>query len=90
MEEAIVPKIFRPEMLDGKITIEDDAAYDTARQLATKEGIFVGMSSGAALWAALKVAQDMRQGTIVALLPDRGDRYLSTELFRSICAKCPP
>ncbi|MBM4043730.1 MAG: PLP-dependent cysteine synthase family protein [Planctomycetes bacterium] len=90
MQEAIVPKIFRPALLDGKVTVEDDAAYETARKLATREGVFVGMSSGAAMWAALELAQDMRHGTVVALLPDRGDRYLSTELFRSICAKCPP
>jgi cysteine synthase B len=48
------------------------------------------MSSGAAVAGALRVARGMKSGTVVAVLPDRGDRYLSTMLFRSICAKCPP
>ncbi len=90
MEEAIVPKIYHPEQMDEKINIEDDEAYETARLLATKEGIFVGMSSGAAVAVALRLAKAMDTGTIVAILPDRGDRYLSTTLFRSICAKCSP
>lgn len=90
MEEAIVPKIYQPELLDEKVTIEDNEAFETARMLATKEGIFVGMSSGAAVAGALKVANSMESGVIVAILPDRGDRYLSTNLFMSICAKCSP
>lgn len=90
MQEAIVPEIYNPGMLDEIITIEDDEAYETARLLATKEGIFVGMSSGAAVAGALKIAERMSTGTIVTILPDRGDRYLSTTLFRSICAKCSP
>jgi S-sulfo-L-cysteine synthase (O-acetyl-L-serine-dependent) len=90
MTEAIVPKIYNPRALDEKITIEDEEAYETARLLAAKEGLFVGMSSGAAVAGALKVARGMRHGVIVTLLPDRGDRYLSTTLFRSFCAQCPP
>lgn len=90
MEESIVPKIYHPEVLDEKITIEDEEAFKTTRLLATKEGIFVGMSSGAAVAGALKIAKKITCGTIVVILPDRGDRYLSTTLFRSICAKCPP
>jgi len=90
MEEAIVPKIYYPEQMDEKVNIEDDEAYDTARLLATSEGIFVGMSSGAAIAAALREAEKRDSGIIVAILPDRGDRYLSTTLFRSICAKCQP
>ena len=90
MNEAIVPQIYDREMLDEKITIEDGEAFETTRQLATEEGIFAGMSSGAAVAGALHVAQKMNSGTIVVILPDRGDRYLSTTLFRSICAKCPP
>lgn len=90
MEEAIVPKIYHPEQMDEKVNIEDDEAYETARLLATKEGIFVGMSSGAAIAAALREAEKRDSGIIVAILPDRGDRYLSTTLFRSICAKCQP
>jgi cysteine synthase B len=90
MEESIVPKIYYPEMLDGKITIEDEEAFEVARLLGKLEGVFVGMSSGAAVAGALKIAEDMNSGVIVTLLPDRGDRYLSTELFRSVCSKCPP
>ena len=90
MTEAIVPEIYDCQMLDEKITIEDGEAFETTRLLAAEEGIFVGMSSGAAVAGALRVAQKMDSGTIVAILPDRGDRYLSTTLFRSICAKCPP
>ena len=90
MEEAIVPKIYHQELLDEKITVEDDEAFETTRLLATKEGIFVGMSSGAAVAGALRIAKKINCGTIVVILPDRGDRYLSTTLFRSICAKCPP
>ena len=89
MKESIVPKIYDPEMLDEKITIGDGEAFETTRLLAAKEGIFVGMSSGAAVAGALKAAEKMRSGTIVVILPDRGDRYLSTTLFRSICAKMP-
>ncbi len=90
MKESIVPKIYNPEMLDEKITIGDGEAFETTRLLAAKEGIFVGMSSGAAVAGALKAAEKMNSGTVVVILPDRGDRYLSTTLFRSICAKCPP
>ena len=90
MKESIVPKIYNPQMLDEKITVEDGEAFETTRALAAKEGIFVGMSSGAAVAGALRIAQKMASGTIVAILPDRGERYLSTMLFRSICAKCPP
>ena len=90
MKESIVPDIFDNEMIDEKITIEDDEAFETTRLLATKEGVFVGMSSGAAGAGALHTAKNMDSGTIVVILPDRGDRYLSTTLFRSVCAKCPP
>lgn len=90
MNESIVPKIYNKNMLDEKITIEDGEAFETTRQLAVSEGIFVGMSSGAAVAGALRIAEKMTSGTIVVILPDRGDRYLSTMLFRSICAKCPP
>jgi cysteine synthase B len=90
MEESIVPGIYRPELLDDKIVVDDEEAFRMARLLATREGVFVGMSSGAAVAGALRVAERMRSGTIVVILPDRGDRYLSTTLFRSICAKCAP
>lgn len=90
MREAIVPEIYREETLDAKITVEDDLAFETARLLALREGLFVGMSSGAAVAGAIEAARQMSSGTIVTLLPDRGDRYLSTALFRSVCACCPP
>ena len=90
MKENIVPKIYHPEVLDDKITVEDGEAFEIARLLAVKEGLFAGMSSGAAVAGALRIAKTMKHGTIVVILPDRGDRYLSTTLFRSICAKCPP
>jgi cysteine synthase B len=90
MKEAIVPEIYNPNMMDEKITVDDGEAFETTRLLAAKEGIFVGMSSGAAVAGALRRARKMNSGTIVVILPDRGDRYLSTTLFRSICAKCPP
>lgn len=90
MHEAIVPRIFRKDALDDRLIISDDEAFESTRLLATREGLFVGMSSGAALAGALKVAREMSSGTLVVLLPDRGDRYLSTCLFMSVCAKCPP
>ncbi len=90
MREAIVPAIYREEELDAKLVVEDAEAFETARQLAVREGLFVGMSGGAAVAGALRLAAEMGRGTVVTLLPDRGDRYLSTNLFRSRCADCPP
>jgi len=90
MREAIVPAIYHPEELDEVITVEDEDAFETARSLAADQGLFVGMSSGAAVWAALEAARSLDEGTIVVVLPDRGDRYLSTTLFRSVCGNCPP
>ena len=90
MTEAIVPKIFNPKTLDEKRNVVDENAFNTTRRLALEEGLFVGMSSGAAMWAALEKAKEMKDGTIVVILPDRGDRYLSTALFTSVCAQCPP
>ncbi|MFH1146987.1 MAG: cysteine synthase, partial [Pseudomonadota bacterium] len=90
MNEAIVPKIYDPKRIDRIIQVNDDQAYDTTRWLALTQGIFVGMSSGAAVYGAMQAAKDLKNGTVVCILPDRGDRYLSTTLFKSICAKCPP
>jgi cysteine synthase B len=90
MKESVIPGIYNPRAFDEKVTIEDGDAFETARMLAVREGLFTGMSSGAAVAGALQVAKKMKKGTIVVILPDRGDRYLSTTLFRSICAKCPP
>ncbi|UCE98386.1 MAG: cysteine synthase family protein [Dehalococcoidia bacterium] len=90
MTESIVPAIYHPEKLDAKVMVDDGEAFEMARLLAMNEGLFVGMSSGAAVSAALAIAKDINYGTIVVILPDKGDRYLSTTLFRSVCAKCPP
>ncbi len=90
MEEALVPKVYHPELLDEKINIEDEEAFETARLLTLKEGIFAGMSSGAAVAGALQIAKKLKSGRIITIIPDRGDRYLSTNLFRSICADCAP
>lgn len=90
MQEAIIPPLYNPDILDEKITIEDEEAFETTRILAVREGIFAGMSGGAAIACALKLSEGMGSGTIATILPDRGDRYLSTALFRSVCAKCPP
>jgi len=91
MKESIVPSIYERELLDDVMIVEDRPSYAMAERLALEEGLFVGMSSGAAVLAAMHVAADLSPGdTVVALLPDRGDRYLSTNLFRSICAECPP
>jgi cysteine synthase B len=90
MTESMVPGIYRPEQLDAKEMVDDGEAFEVTRRLATSEGLFVGTSSGAAVAVALRLAKAIERGTIVVLLPDRGDRYLSTMQFRSICAKCPP
>jgi cysteine synthase B len=90
MKESIVPKIFDPSKLDERIIVNDEEAFDTTRSLAVKEGIFSGMSSGAAMHVAINKSSELQGGVIVVLLPDRGDRYLSTALFTSVCSKCPP
>jgi len=81
MKESYTPGIFEKKRLDRIINIDDEAAYHTSRLLAQKEGIFVGMSSGAAMAAALRVAEEIQKGRIVVILPDGGERYLSTPLF---------
>lgn len=82
---GFVPKALNPSVYDEIITVEDEDALTAARRLGRTEGVLVGISSGAALWAALKIARrpESRGKTIVALLPDGGDRYLSTALFDS-------
>jgi cysteine synthase B len=88
---AIVPAIYERNRLNRVIVVEDRPAFAMAQRLALEEGLFVGMSSGAAAYAAVQVAADLSPAdTVVVLLPDRGDRYLSTNLFRSVCAECPP
>jgi cysteine synthase B len=90
MTESIVPAIYERDRLDDVMTMEDDEAYEMTRRLAAEEGIFAGISSGAAVAGAVRIAKDMKAGTVVTIICDRGDRYLSTMLFRAACAKCPP
>lgn len=82
MEEAIVPSIYDPSQIDIEVMVETEKAFEMTRLLAKKEGIFAGMSSGAAIFAALEIAGKCEKGTIVTIFPDRGDRYLSTDLFQ--------
>jgi cysteine synthase B len=81
MEEAIVPSIYDPSQIDITIMVETEAAYEMTRQIVSKEGIFVGMSSGAAMYATVEIAKKIETGTIVVIFPDRGEKYLSTNLF---------
>jgi cysteine synthase B len=81
MEEAIVPAIYDPSKIDITIMVETEAAYEMTRQIVSKEGIFVGMSSGAALFAAVQLVKNIDKGNVVVIFPDRGEKYLSTNLF---------
>lgn len=76
-----LPKIFEPERVDRVVDVSQDDATQTTRRMAREEGILAGMSSGGALFAALKVASELESGTIVCITCDRGDRYLSSDLF---------
>lgn len=82
MEEAIVPAIYDSSKIDETIMVESEKAFDMARQIINNEGIFVGMSSGAAMVAALEIAKKIESGTIVVIFPDSGEKYLSTKLFQ--------
>jgi len=81
MMESYRPEIFDKNRLDQKINIDDDRAFEMTRRLAKEEGLLVGMSSGAAMAAAVDVAASMRKGTVVVVFPDGGERYLSTSVF---------
>lgn len=81
MEEAIVPAIYDPSQIDETIMVETEIAFELARRIVKQEGILVGMSSGAAMFAALDIARKIDTGTIVLIFPDRGEKYLSTGLF---------
>jgi len=82
MEEAIVPSLYEPSQIDITIMVETEVAYETTRQIVEKEGIFVGMSSGAAMYATIQLAMKIGSGIIVVVFPDRGEKYLSTNLFK--------
>jgi cysteine synthase B len=79
--EAYLPKIFDPSRVDRVMDISEEEAVLASRKMAKREGIFAGMSSGGALSAALKLAEELKEGTIVFICCDRGDRYLSSSLF---------
>lgn len=81
MDEAIVPEIYNPSLIDVQEMIESEEAIEMARQIIAKEGIFAGMSSGAAMIAALRTAEKMEEGNIVVVFPDRAEKYLSTQMF---------
>lgn len=81
MEEAIVPDIYDESLIDRQEMIDSEEAIDMARQIIAREGIFAGMSSGAAMLAARRTAQRIESGNIVVLFADRAEKYLSTKMF---------
>lgn len=81
MDEAIVPAIYDPSRIDIQVMVESEEAIAMAREIIAKEGIFAGMSSGAAMLAALKTAERIDAGNIVVIFPDRAEKYLSTSMF---------
>lgn len=84
MEEAIVPEIYDPSILDSQEMIESEEAIAMARRIIREEGIFAGMSSGAAMLAALRTAEKIKSGNIVVIFPDRAEKYLSTSMFDNL------
>jgi cysteinyl-tRNA synthetase len=83
MKESYVPGIFDKHRLDACVTVDDEEAFALVRRLALEEGLFVGMSSGAALAGALRVIRNQTEGTVVVVFPDGGGRYMSTGVFGS-------
>ncbi|HIW52439.1 MAG TPA: cysteine synthase family protein [Candidatus Alistipes excrementipullorum] len=84
MEEAIVPKIYDPSRIDVQEFVESEEAIHMARRIIAEEGIFAGMSSGAAMLAALRTAERIDSGNIVVVFPDRAEKYLSTSMFDDV------
>jgi len=82
MAEAIVPEIYDKNEIDESILIDTEEAYEMARRIVHEEGIFVGMSSGAAMLAAIETIEKLKSGVVVVIMPDRGEKYLSTDLFQ--------
>ncbi len=81
MASSITPGIYHEKKLDGKIPTPTEESYEMAKRLALEEGLLVGQSSGAAMWAALELAKKLDEGLIVTMFPDGGDKYLSTALW---------
>jgi S-sulfo-L-cysteine synthase (O-acetyl-L-serine-dependent) len=81
MASSIVPGIYHEEEIDEKISVSTDDAYAMVYRLSQEEGVLVGQSSGAAMFATLKIARRLRSGTLVTIFPDFGDKYLSTNLW---------
>lgn len=79
--EAYLPKIFEPQRVDRVMEVSADQATQMTRKLASVEGVFAGMSSGGAVHAAIELAKELESGEIVCIICDRGDRYLSSDLF---------
>lgn len=84
MEEAIVPAIYMPSLIDVQVMVESEEAIAMAREIIAREGIFAGMSSGAAMVAALRTAERVERGNIVVVFPDRAEKYLSTSMFGNL------
>ncbi|MFH0714103.1 MAG: cysteine synthase family protein [Candidatus Micrarchaeota archaeon] len=81
LDESLIPAIYNRNVMDEIIEVKDEPAFEFTRKLIRKEGLFVGISSGAALYVASKIAERITTGKIVVIFPDRGEKYLSTELF---------
>ncbi len=77
MKSSIVPKIYDPAFPDKKISVYPKAAQEMARRLTQEEGIFVGISAGAAMWATIQLAKELEEGVLVTVFPDGGEKYLS-------------
>jgi cysteine synthase A len=82
---GFVPDVLNVDLIDEIIQVSNEDAMSTARQLASQEGLLMGISSGAAAWAAIEVSKrpDSKGKTIVVILPDTGERYISTDMFKS-------
>ncbi len=89
LSHQYVPEIYEPARLDEKINVKDEDAFEMARVLTLREGIFCGISSGAAMWGAFQKAMELDEGLIVTLFPDGGEKYVSTPLYEpSKCFEC--
>jgi cysteine synthase B len=79
--KAYLPKIFESHRVDRVVEVSQSDAEETTRRMAKEEGIFAGISAGGAMWVALQLSETLQDSTIVSIVCDRGDRYLSTGVF---------